>query len=76
MQIFVYEWATGGGLVEEPGPLPASFVREGTAMIGALVADLQRIPDCQIVVLRDPRVLQFGHRCKRSRGSVEPILAR
>ena len=31
------------GLVEEPGPLPASLVREGAAMIGALAADLQRI---------------------------------
>jgi tyramine---L-glutamate ligase len=60
MQIFVYEWATGGGLVEEPGPLPASLVREGSAMIGALVADLQRIQDCQVVVLRDPRVVQLA----------------
>ena len=41
MHIFLYEWATGGGLVEEPGPLPASLVREGAAMIGALAADLR-----------------------------------
>lgn len=63
MQIFVYEWATGGGLVEEPGPLPASLVREGAAMIGALVADLARIPGCQVVALRDPRIVQleFGN---------------
>jgi predicted ATP-grasp superfamily ATP-dependent carboligase len=60
MHIFVYEWATGGGLVEEPGGLPASLVREGTAMIGALAADLVRIDGCHVSALRDPRMLQFA----------------
>jgi predicted ATP-grasp superfamily ATP-dependent carboligase len=60
MQIFVYEWATGGGLVEEPGALPGSLVREGAAMIGALAADLMRVPDCQVSALRDPRILQLA----------------
>ncbi|MCI0335592.1 MAG: ATP-grasp domain-containing protein [Planctomycetes bacterium] len=59
MHIFVYEWATGGGLVEEPGALPASLVREGAAMIGALAADLIRIDGCRVTTLRDPRVLQL-----------------
>jgi len=59
MKIFLYEWATGGGLVEEPGPLPASLVREGSAMVGALAADLQRIPAAEVAVLRDPRVVQL-----------------
>ncbi|HVT27000.1 MAG TPA: ATP-grasp domain-containing protein [Lacipirellulaceae bacterium] len=60
MHFFVYEWATGGGLVDEPGPLPASLLREGTAMIGAVVADLVRIPDCKVSALRDPRVLHLA----------------
>lgn len=60
MQIFVYEWATGGGLVEEPGPLPTSLAREGAAMIGALVGDLGNIPGCQVVALRDPRMVQLA----------------
>jgi tyramine---L-glutamate ligase len=60
MHIFVYEWATGGGLVDEPGPLPASLVREGTAMIGALAADFARIEGCRVTALRDPRVLQLA----------------
>src|SRR5690242_2487539 len=58
MKIFLYEWATGGGLVEEPGPLPASLVREGAAMIGALAADFQRIQGCRVYALRDPRLVQ------------------
>lgn len=62
MRIFLYEWATGGGLVEEPGPLPASLLREGAAMISALAADLARIESCQVVALRDPRVVQLAMR--------------
>lgn len=60
MHIFVYEWATGGGLVDEPAPLPASLVREGAAMAGALVNDLQRIPGCRVTALRDPRIVQLS----------------
>jgi tyramine---L-glutamate ligase len=60
MHIFVYEWATGGGLVEEPGPLPDSLVREGATMISALAADLVRIAGCRVTTLRDPRVLQLA----------------
>lgn len=60
MHVFLYEWATGGGLVDEPGPLPASLVREGTAMIGALAADLVRIAGCRVTVLRDPRILHLA----------------
>ena len=60
MKIFLYEWATGGGLVDEPGPLPASLLREGAAMIGALATDLLRIKDCKVVTIRDPRVVQLA----------------
>jgi predicted ATP-grasp superfamily ATP-dependent carboligase len=60
MHVFLYEWATGGGLVEELGPMPASLVREGAAMIGALAADLQRIEGCRVVALRDPRIVQLS----------------
>jgi predicted ATP-grasp superfamily ATP-dependent carboligase len=60
MKIFVYEWTTGGGLVDAPGPLPASLVREGTAMISALTADLQRIAGCKCFALRDPRIVQLA----------------
>jgi predicted ATP-grasp superfamily ATP-dependent carboligase len=60
MHIFVYEWATGGGLVEEPGSPPVSLLREGAAMIAALAADLVKIPDCQVSALRDPRMLHLA----------------
>ncbi len=65
MQIFVYEWATGGGLVEEHGALPTSLVREGAAMIGTLASDLAKLSGCQLTALRDPRVLQLAlPRCR------------
>ncbi len=60
MHFFVYEWTTGGGLVEEPGALPTSLVHEGTAMIGALVADLVCIDGVRVSALRDPRVLHLA----------------
>jgi predicted ATP-grasp superfamily ATP-dependent carboligase len=60
MHIFVYEWATGGGLVEEPGPLPDSLVREGATMIAAVATDWMRVDGCRVTTLRDPRVLQLA----------------
>jgi predicted ATP-grasp superfamily ATP-dependent carboligase len=60
MRIFLYEWATGGGLVDEPGALPVSLLREGAAMIAALAADFTRIQGCQVTALRDPRVLHLA----------------
>lgn len=56
MHIFLYEWITGGGLVEEPGPLPASLLAEGTAMLTALAADFVRLDDTRVTVLRDMRL--------------------
>src|SRR3990172_2896823 len=60
MHFFLYEWCTGGGLVNEPGALPASLVREGVTMAGALAADLVRIPDCRVTALRDPRAVHLA----------------
>jgi predicted ATP-grasp superfamily ATP-dependent carboligase len=60
MHVFLYEWATGGGLIGELGPSPASLLDEGAAMVGALAADLMRIKDCRVTTLRDPRVLNLA----------------
>ncbi|MGD9636728.1 MAG: ATP-grasp domain-containing protein [Pirellulales bacterium] len=62
MHFFLYEWCSGGGLVQEPGALPASLVREGVALAGALAADLLRIPGARVTALRDPRVIQLALR--------------
>ena len=59
MHFFLYEWCTGGGLVNEPGSLPISLVREGVTMAGSLAADLARIPGAKVTALRDPRVVQL-----------------
>jgi predicted ATP-grasp superfamily ATP-dependent carboligase len=65
MHVFLYEWATGGGLVDVPTGWPASLVREGAAMLGALAADCLRIEGCRVSVLRDPRVLGLAlHGCE------------
>jgi predicted ATP-grasp superfamily ATP-dependent carboligase len=56
MHIFLYEWITGGGLVEEPSPLPETLLIEGEAMLTALATDLAAIPNAQVTVLRDARL--------------------
>lgn len=56
MHIFLYEWVTGGGLVEEPGRLPPSLLAEGSAMIAALAADFVAAGDARVTVLRDMRL--------------------
>lgn len=55
MHLFLYEWVTGGGLVEEPGSLPASLLAEGEAMLSALAADFLAIDGVRVSVLRDIR---------------------
>jgi predicted ATP-grasp superfamily ATP-dependent carboligase len=56
MRVFLYEWITGGGLVEESGRLPASLLAEGSAMVAALAADFAAIPDCRVTAFRDMRL--------------------
>jgi tyramine---L-glutamate ligase len=64
MHIFLYEWITGGGLVEESSPLPESLLIEGRAMLTALAADFAAIPDTNATVLWDARLDAFSlHRC-------------
>ncbi len=56
MHIFLYEWITGGGLVEELRSLPESMLAEGTAMVSTLAADFAAIDDCRVTMLRDIRL--------------------
>lgn len=54
MLIFIYEWVTGGGLINED--LPAGLVIEGELMLKALLHDLSERPDTDIVITRDHRL--------------------
>ena len=56
MHVFLYEWITGGALVDEAGRLPASMLAEGSAMIQALAADFAAIEGCRVSVFRDIRL--------------------
>jgi predicted ATP-grasp superfamily ATP-dependent carboligase len=65
MHVFLYEWVSGGGLMEQPGRLPASLLAEGSAMISALSADFAAIEGCRVTVLRDMRVAELPlRRCE------------
>ena len=58
MQVFVYEFITGGGLYHRPhDPLPSgSLLDEGGAMLNALCRDLAEIPQVDVQILWDRRL--------------------
>ncbi len=64
MRIFVYECVCAGGL----GPdIPSSLLREGHAMLAAIVADLQGIPGVTVVTLIDQNLsYEIGDECRRA----------
>ena len=59
MHVFLYEWATGGGLTHQQGSLPTSILREGAAIVSAVAADLVKTNHCRVTALRDLRVLDL-----------------
>jgi tyramine---L-glutamate ligase len=54
VRIFVCEYITGGGLYG--APWPASLLREGELMVGALVGDLLQVDGVEVALARDPRL--------------------
>ena len=54
MNILIFEYITGGGLVEQD--LPSSLVNEGELMLTASANDFNEITDVQVSVLRDYRL--------------------
>lgn len=58
MRLFIYEYVTGGGLWSSGSNAPpsGSLLREGQAMLQAVVEDLARIPGSELHVLRDVRL--------------------
>ena len=68
VKVFLYEFITGGGMFSvAPGETPSgSLLREGAAMFAGLAEDLGRIPDTEVVALRDARLPAtelFGIEC-------------
>ena len=67
MRVLCCEYATGGGGFEDPSLLlpDNTFLREGAAMLRSVVADLGRVPNVSVTVLRDRRLvdvtLPFGN---------------
>lgn len=50
MRLLVYEHLTAFGGTDLPGGCPPSLLREGLAMLQAIVSDFSQIPDLQIVL--------------------------
>jgi hypothetical protein len=56
LNVFIYEFVTGGGFLEQDTAPPTSLLCEGRAMVTALVADFASMPATQVTVLQDRRV--------------------
>jgi predicted ATP-grasp superfamily ATP-dependent carboligase len=54
VRIFVFEYVTGGGMINER--VPPSLACEGDMMLGALISDLAELPEVELTVLRDARL--------------------
>ncbi len=54
MNILIFEYITGGGLIGQP--LPSSLVGEGDMMLSAAVNDFRVLPGCNVLALRDHRL--------------------
>ncbi|MEJ2115797.1 MAG: ATP-grasp domain-containing protein [Gammaproteobacteria bacterium] len=59
MNLLIFEYITGGGLVGEA--LPASLVSEGELMLNAVANDFTELPDMHLYVLRDYRLTRNQH---------------
>lgn len=63
VQIFVNEFVSGGGCLNRP--FPKSLLREGKAMLAALVDDLGAVNGWEVTILRDARLAPLGrHRLR------------
>jgi len=56
MHVFVYEWVTGGGLVEHSLKSAGSLLEEGQSMVRAVASDFARIQGTAVTVFRDVQV--------------------
>jgi predicted ATP-grasp superfamily ATP-dependent carboligase len=56
MQVFLYEFATGGGLTDSQETPSGPLLAEGAAMIQALMADFSALADVEVVTTRDFRL--------------------
>ena len=54
MRVFVFEYITGGGMLDSP--LPPSLAEEGDMMLKALISDLVEIDGIEVVTTRDARL--------------------
>jgi predicted ATP-grasp superfamily ATP-dependent carboligase len=78
MNVLIFEYITGGGLVGED--LPASLVKEGELMLNALAHDLSETSNVQVSVLRDYRLKiteskVTEYTANKERGYAEIIMA-
>jgi predicted ATP-grasp superfamily ATP-dependent carboligase len=71
MRVFVFEYITGGGMLDSP--MPPSLAEEGDMMLMSLLSDLLEINGIEIFITRDARLgqLDLPVECHMLRGMGE-----
>jgi predicted ATP-grasp superfamily ATP-dependent carboligase len=54
VKVFVYEYGSGGGLINRPSHNPLMY--QGELMLRALISDLAALPGIDIITMRDPQL--------------------
>ena len=75
MKLFAYEFITGGGLLHDT--LPQSLAIEGDMMVNALLDDLSRLANIEVLISRDPRLTfrTAGLDCMSPNAGEDPFVA-
>jgi predicted ATP-grasp superfamily ATP-dependent carboligase len=75
MKVFAFDYASGGGGGGAAGAaLPDSLKHQGRIMLGALLADLVKLPEIELITISDPSL--FGSRfdaCLQAADAVWPL---
>jgi predicted ATP-grasp superfamily ATP-dependent carboligase len=56
LRLFIYEFMAGGGMWGQPAAPDGSLLREGAAMLKAVVADYARLEECRVTTTWDSRL--------------------
>ena len=74
IKVFAFDYASGGGTGAAGAALPDSLKHHGRIMLGALLADLIKLPEVELITISDPGLfrLRFSA-CLQAADAVWPL---
>ena len=72
MKVFAFDYASGGGA--EDAALPDALKHHGRIMLGALLADLVKLPEVELITISDPSLFRCRfNACLNAADAVWPL---